>query len=74
MPSVPTAPVTLQLSHVPLHAVSQQTPSTQEPDAHSAAAEHVVLFAALTGAASADDASIMLVETSTPASDAASVA
>ena len=36
----PTSPGTLQASHVPSHAPSQQTPSTQWPEAHSAPAAH----------------------------------
>jgi hypothetical protein len=32
---LPAEPVSLQASHCPVHPVSQQTPSTQKPDAHS---------------------------------------
>jgi hypothetical protein len=37
---VPTLPPTSQASHWPEHALSQQTPSTQFPDPHSAFAVH----------------------------------
>jgi hypothetical protein len=37
---VPTRPVSAQETHVPLHAVLQQTPSAQNPDAQSSFAPH----------------------------------
>jgi hypothetical protein len=38
----PSRPLTLHERHAPAQADSQQTPSTQAPDAHSPAAPHVV--------------------------------
>ncbi len=43
---MPAAPATLQDSHWPEHAVSQHKPSTQLPEAHALADEHVAPFAA----------------------------
>ena len=40
-PQVPTLPVRLQRSQLPLHAWSQHTPSAQKPDWHSALEPHV---------------------------------
>lgn len=40
----PRLPCTAQLRHAPPHELSQQTPSTQLPDAHSAAAAQVRPF------------------------------
>jgi hypothetical protein len=37
-------PATLQAAHEPVHASLQQTPSTQNPDAHSPAPAHDVPF------------------------------
>jgi hypothetical protein len=39
---VPTEPVRLHASHVPLHAVLQQNPSTQKPDEHWRSVPHEV--------------------------------
>ena len=41
---VPTLPVTSQASHCPLHAVSQQLPSTQNPDVQSLFTAHATPF------------------------------
>lgn len=41
---VPTLPETLHAAHWPLHAASQQTPSTQNPDVHWFVAPHVLPF------------------------------
>jgi hypothetical protein len=42
---VPTLFVTSHASHCPLHATSQQTPSTQYPLVHSSEAPHVIPIA-----------------------------
>jgi hypothetical protein len=42
---VPTEPVRLHASQAPPHAVLQQTPSTQLPEAHWLAAVHTVPLA-----------------------------
>jgi hypothetical protein len=44
---VPSKPVTLQALHVPMQAVLQQTPSTQLPLEHCAAAAHVAPLASV---------------------------
>jgi hypothetical protein len=44
---VPAEPETSHAWHCPPHALLQQTPSTQLPDAHSPAAAHAVPFAFL---------------------------
>jgi hypothetical protein len=41
---VPALPDTLHASHWPLQLPSQQTPSTQNPEAHSLVAPHAVPF------------------------------
>ena len=41
---VPTAPARLHASQPPAHAVLQHTPSTQEPEAHSALEEQTAPF------------------------------
>ena len=42
---VPSRPATSQAAHCPPQVVSQQTPSTQLPEAHSSPASHGVPFA-----------------------------
>ena len=39
---LPTLPARLHASHWPVHARSQQTPSTHSPEAHSLSAEQAV--------------------------------
>ena len=53
---LPGAPPTLHASHCPLHRLSQQTPSTQNPLVHSIAAPHFcpIVFTQVPAAAPAE--------------------